>query len=90
MPIENLINSGKPLEAWEAIQGLPPRLKFTTQAMRQRLRCATLLGWTRRAAMLEAVIAPESDKEELVLSGDFSDPPSRSKGLVGNHPSGRF
>ena len=57
MPIESLINSGKPLEAWEAIQGLPPRLRFTTQTMRQRLRCATLLGWSRRAEMLEAVMS---------------------------------
>jgi hypothetical protein len=80
--IESLINSGKPLEAWDAIQGLPPRLKFTTQTMRQRLRCATLLGWTRRAAMLEVVIANQSGEDDLAFSGNFSDSPSRSRELL--------
>jgi hypothetical protein len=88
LPIESLINSGKPLEAWQAIQGLPPRLKFTTQTMRQRLRCATLLGWTRRAEMIEAVISTPlgstpPDEDEFSLLENF---PGRSGGrgsLVG-------
>jgi len=72
VPIEYLIDSGRPLEAWEAIQGLPPRLKFTTQAMRQRLRCAILLGWTRRAKMLEEAIATIPGEGEFAAPGSVT------------------
>jgi hypothetical protein len=83
--IESLINSGKPLEAWEAIQGLPPRLRFTTQTLRQRLRCATLLGWTRRVEILQKAISTAPREGEF---GRFDRQTSRGRVLATSHSHG--
>lgn len=57
MPINRLIESGKPLEAWEAIQKLPRQLWFTNGVLLQQLSCAIALGWDRKAAMLAEVLS---------------------------------
>lgn len=57
MPINRLIEAGKPLEAWEAIQQLPRQLWFTNGVLLQQLSCAIALGWDRKAAMLREVLS---------------------------------
>ncbi|WP_341404931.1 hypothetical protein [Luteolibacter soli] len=69
---------------------MPPRLKFTTQTMRQRLRCATLLGWTRRAEMLEKVISsPPAVDGEFSLLENFPGRASSARESTTLQPAGR-
>jgi hypothetical protein len=52
--------------------------------MRQRLHCATLLGWTRRVEMLEEVIATSPREGEF---GRFEIQTSRGRGLAASQAS---
>ncbi|MCW1926411.1 hypothetical protein OKA05_27920 [Luteolibacter arcticus] len=61
--MDALIKSGNLEAAWKAIDDLPPRLRFTSPVLRQRLRCALAMGWERRARMLEEVLSNIVDRE---------------------------
>lgn len=62
MPIDRLIEAGKPLEAWEAIQKLPRRLLFSNEMLQRQLECALALGWERKAMLLREVLAKSLDE----------------------------
>jgi hypothetical protein len=66
MQIESLIETGRPMEAWEAIQQLPRRALFSNEVLQLQLACATALGWERKARLLKEVLAKSIDESMRV------------------------